>query len=80
MSFRGTLTECLNRIGFMYKSNSCSMPYILANDTGHYYVLLTEAETPEYLNRPDSAQFRLVLRCSLSEMRKIQSPSNLSLF
>jgi len=56
------------------------MPYILANDTGHYYVLLTEAETPEYLNRPDSAQFRLVLRCSLAEMRKIQTPSNLSLF
>lgn len=80
MSYRGSLTACLDHMATLFKQNRFTYLAITHCKAGKYYTLLTPEELDHRLDLPAGERDRLVIFTSLNELTILKSTTQQDMF
>ncbi len=75
MSYRGSLTQCIDMLGSMYGANETQWISIIQVPRGKYYKIMTDGELEIAELDPNDGDSRLVFRGTLKELKIFQTPT-----
>ncbi len=80
MSTRGSLTKCVDLMGTLFSQGRYHRLYIMKSSAGKYYTLLTSDEFIAKMASPNKTSHRLILCCTMGELRSILANNKTDLF
>lgn len=80
MSTRGSLKQCVSDMCTLFHQGRYDSLAVLHNSRGKYYTLYTPDELQKKATLSGDGHLRLVLNCSLKELRSIALNDQLNIF
>lgn len=75
MSYRGSLTQCIDLLGNLFATKAYPLLSILVVPKGKYYKVMTDEELQIAEANPEDGDSRIVFRGTLKELSKFQTPT-----
>jgi hypothetical protein len=80
MAYRASLTGCIEYMGQVWRTSQTEFLSVICYPKAKYYAVVTDEELANPIYKPEYGEQRLVLRCTLGELRVITTRANLDLW
>jgi hypothetical protein len=80
MAYHGSLTGCITALGDIWARSKPHYLAVIHHPRAKYYSVATDEDLANPQYKPEYGDQRLVLRCTLAELRSIMTTNQTNLF